>query len=220
MPRGVGYKPIQGDSQWMDQEPTGREKALAAGDFSVQLITFADMRQTPNADGLARGDVAYMYDPDDILQGVKGQVPGILQSYLPMPPRAPKAYKMEVELLRLKTFVKTGTLLNGEWGSYVTNVEIAVRVRRDDSTVALERHYRMNLEKRRTSADGRGPSGERDRSEIFYLTDQALRRIAENIGWDIRTGDARKWLIVPVSSTLPANPDISIAPALPAVSAQ
>lgn len=221
LPRGVSYVPIQESSQWMDLDPTSRERALAKGDFSLELISFTDGRQVPNANGpIAAEDISYNYDPDLILQGVKAQVPAMIQSYLPRPPHAPKAYKLEIELLRLRTYVRTGTLFTGEWGSYVTEVEVDARVRRADSTVVLQRHYRMNLHKRRSSTHGRGPTGERDRSEIFHLVDRSFRKIAENIGWEIRTGDDWEWKIEPVSPTVPFDPGITIKPSGARVSVQ
>lgn len=221
LPRGVFYEPIQENGQWIDQEPTSRERRLANGDFSMQVIGFTDARQFPNSEGLVTPDIAYRYDPENILQGVKSQVPSILQSYLPAPTSATKAYKVEIELLRLNTLIKTGTLWTGTWGSYFSSIEIVARVRRADSTVALERHYRMELERKRSSPTGRAPAGDIDHSEMFYLVDRSLRKIAENMAWDIRSGDDARWKPEKTASAKTASakaspdevPAVSIAPA-------
>jgi hypothetical protein len=59
----------------------------------------------------------------------------------------------------------------------------------------MQRTYTLHDEQARDSNLGRGPSKERDRARMYDLTESMLRKICEQIGWDLRQRDARVWEI-------------------------
>lgn len=168
---------------------TDREKVLLRSDFSVALNQFSDKRSLRSLMAQQPKGIMYQYDPDDLLQGVTYRLPALLETYLTYRPRKAKHYQVEAAVTELQAYIKTGSLLDGRFGRYAVRLELAVVVRRPDSRVVLARHYRQRLEGPRKSYDGRNPSVETDRATMLDLVDAAMRKTAENIGWDIRGND-------------------------------
>lgn len=172
---------------------TDREKVLFRSDFSVALNQFEDKRTPRSLMAQQPKGIIYQYDPDDLVQGVTYRLPVLLETYLTYRPRKDKHYQVDVAVTELQTFIKTGSFLDGRFGRYAVRLELAVVVRRPDSRVVLARHYRQRLEAPRKSYDGRNPTAETDRAAMFDLVDMAMRRTADNIGWDIRRNDYLRW---------------------------
>lgn len=185
--------PVDETGAWTQHGATAREKAIAASNFSMELVKFTDARRPRSLEAETPDQIIHQYDPDQLLQGLKFRIPNIMERYLAYKPHQPKNYKLEVELVRLRTLVKTGTLWSGSWGRYSVDMELRVIARRDDSTVVMQRTYHLAEEQPRQSHLGRGPSKERDRARMYDLTESMLRKICEQIGWDLRQRDARVW---------------------------
>lgn len=180
---------------WTEHEATAREKTIAASDFSVELVRFTDERRARSLEAETPDQLVHQYDPDELLQGINYRVPNMLERYLAYKPRMQKNYKVEVSLTKLLTLVKTGNLWSGSWGRYSVDMELQVIARRDDSTVVMQRTYTLHDEQPRSSNLGRGPSKERDRARMYDLTESMMRKICEQVGWDLRQRDARVWTV-------------------------
>lgn len=172
---------------------TDREKVLFRSDFSVELNQFTDKRTPRSLMAQQPKGIIYQYEPDDLVQGVTYRLPTLLETYLTYRPRKAKHYQVDVAVTELQTYIKTGNIFDGRFGRYAVRLELAVVVRRPDSRVVLARSYRQRLEAPRKSYDGRNPTLETDRAAMFDLVDMAMRKTAENIGWDIRRNDYLKW---------------------------
>jgi hypothetical protein len=192
--RVVEYPPYEGEG-YTEREPTEREKLLARADFSVEMVRFADARR-PRSTALAtpEGNI-YDYEPDELLQGVTYKVPVLVNKYLAWRPKTEKHYRVEMELEQLHARIISGNLWSGNMGRYATDVEARVMVRRPDSQVVLNKVYTAVLEQKRPTFNGRNPSKEMDRARVYDLVEDAFRAIAEDIAWDIRQQDARKWKV-------------------------
>lgn len=190
---GRDRMPLDETGPWTNKPPTEKELLLSRSDFSVEIVRFTDNRRPRSMEMLSDDQLIYQYDPDQLLGGVSYQVPGILGKFLSYRPKQPKHYKVEVDLKRLETVIKTGTLRSGSWGRYSVAMDVQVTVRRPDSSVVFIRTYRYTPTQRRDDYDGRGPSKERDRARMYDLVEASLREAAEDIGWDIRQRDARRW---------------------------
>ena len=195
---------------------TDREKVVFRSDFSVELNQFTDQRTPRSLQAQQPKGIIYQYDPDDLLQGVTYRLPVLLETYLTYRPRKAKHYQVDVAVTELQTYIKTGNIFDGRFGRYAVRLELAVVVRRPDSRVVLARSYRQRMETTRSSYDGRNPTVETDRAAMFDLVDMAMRKTAENIGWDIRRNDYFRWDVQddanqPAAAPLPTNPTV-VAP--------
>jgi hypothetical protein len=195
---------------------TDREKVVFRSDFSVELNQFADQRTSRSLLAQQPKGIIYQYDPDDLLQGVTYRLPVLLETYLTYRPRKMRHYHVDVAVTELQTYIKTGNIFDGRFGRYAVRLELAVVVRRPDSRVVLARSYRQRLEATRSSYDGRNPTLETDRAAMFDLVDTAMRKTAENIGWDIRRNDYLRWDVQddanqPAAAPLPTSPTV-VAP--------
>lgn len=202
--KGIDRMPEDETGPWTYRDPTEKELLLSRSDFSVEIVRFTDVRHPRSMEVESRDQQIYTYDPDRLLNGVDTNLPGMLGKYLSYRPKMPKHYKVEIELKKLITTIKTGTLLSGHWGRYNVQITLNVVARRPDSTVALEKTYRLDEEQARTDYDGRGPTKERDRARMYDLSEETLRKMAESIGWDIRQQDARKWK-APAPQSIPTR---------------
>ncbi|PZP39729.1 MAG: hypothetical protein DI585_03145 [Pseudomonas fluorescens] len=187
--------PVDETGPWTNREPTQRELVLSRSDFSVEIVRFTDARRPRSMELESDDQMIHTYDPDNLLGGVSYQVPGILGKYLSYRPKQMKHYKVEIDVKSLNTQIKTGKLWSGSWGRYSVTTELNVLVRRPDSTVVFNRVYRYEQEQARKDYNGRGPTKERDRARMFDLTESVLRKAAEDIAWDIRQRDARRWRV-------------------------
>ncbi len=222
--KGIDKVPLDETGSWTYRDPTEKELLLARSDFSVEIVRFTDSRR-PRSMVLETNDqMIYQYDPDTLMAGVTTNVPGILGKYLSYRPRMPKHYKVEVDVRKLVTNIQTGTFWSGHWGRYHVAFEVDVIARRPDSSVVLKRTYRFDETQKREDYNGRGPTKERDRARMFDLTESILRKTAEQIGWELRMRDARKWKVaapqdIPTRLNLPpvdhasGNPDVDTIPA-------
>ena len=216
--------PLDETGPWTNRAPTEKELLLSRSDFSVELVRVTDARYPRSMEALSRDQSIYQYDPDTLLGGVSTQVPAILSKYLSYRPKQPKHYKVEIEIKKLRADILTGTFWSGFWGRYRAELELKVIARRPDSTVAVQRVYTFKQEQQREDYDGRGPSKERDRARMYDLVESLIRKSAEDIGYDIRQRDARKWK-APAPQSIPTqlnrppvdraagNPDIDTVPA-------
>jgi hypothetical protein len=191
--KGTERLPVDETGVWTFKDPTERELLLARSDFSVEMVRFTDARRPRSMELASNDQMIYQYDPDTLLGGVSYNVPAILSKYLTYRAKMPKHYKVEVDVKKLTTVIKTGTLLSGSWGRYSVEIELDVIARRPDSTVAFSRNLKFSREQRREDYNGRGPTRERDRARMHDLAESLLRKAAEEIGWNIRQRDARKW---------------------------
>lgn len=196
--------PLDETGPWTNRTPTEKELLLARSDFSVELVRVTDARYPRSMEALSRDQVIYQYDPDTLLGGVSTQVPAILGKYLSYRPKQPKHYKVEIEIKKLRTDILTGTFWSGFWGRYHADLELRVIARHPDSTVAVQRIYTLQEEQERQDYDGRGPSKERDRARMYDLVESLIRKSAEDIGWDIRQRDARRWK-APAPQSIPTR---------------
>lgn len=197
---GHDTMPLDETGVWTNRAPTHKERTLGRSDFSVEIVRFTDSRR-PRSMELTSGDqLIHQYDPDRLMGGLTYQVPAILGKYLSYRPKQPKHYKVEIDLKRLETVIKTGTFWSGSWGRYSVTAEVMATVRRPDSSVVFVRTYRYDPMQARKDYSGRGPSKERDRARMYDLTESVLREAAQDIGWDIRQRDARNWHVEPPHS--------------------
>lgn len=221
---GIDKQPIDETGSWTYRDPTEKELLLARSDFSVEVVRFTDSRRPRSMQLETRDQMIYQYDPDSLMGGVSTNVPAILGKYLSYRPKMPKHYKVEMDVRKLVTNIKTGTFWSGHWGRYHVAFEVSVIARRPDSTVALQKTYRYDEMQPRQDYDGRGPSKERDRARMVDLTESILRKTAEQIGWELRMRDARAWKApapqsIPTRLNLPpvdraaGNADVDTAPA-------
>ena len=192
---GRDKMPLDETGVWTNKPPTQKELLLTRSDFSVEIVRFTDSRRPRSMELQSDDQMIYQYDPDNLMGGVSYQVPAILGKYLSYRPKQPKHYKVEIDLKRLETVIKTGTLLSGSWGRYSVDAEVIATVRRPDSSVVFIRTYRYDPKQARKDHSGRGPTKERDRARMYDLTESVLREAAEDIGWDIRQRDARHWKV-------------------------
>ncbi|RYG58965.1 MAG: hypothetical protein EON60_11840 [Alphaproteobacteria bacterium] len=191
--KGTDSLPMDETGEWTYRDPSEKELLLARSDFSVEMVRFTDSRRPRSMELQSDDQMIYQYDPDTLMGGVSYNVPAILGKYLSYRPRMPKNYKVEVELKRLTTVIKAGTLWSGSWGRYNVDLEVTMIARRPDSTVVARKSFRYNKDQRREDFNGRGPTKERDRTRMYDLTETLLRKAAEDIGWEIRQRDARRW---------------------------
>ncbi len=190
---GRDKMPVDETGEWTFRDPTEKELLLARSDFSVEMVRFTDSRRPRSMELQSDDQMIYQYDPDTLMGGVSYNVPAILGKYLSYRPKMPKHYKVEIDIKRLTTVIKTGTLLTGSWGRYSVDMEIAVIARRPDSTVAMSKSFTYSQQQKREDYNGRGPTKERDRARMYDLTETMLRKAAEDIGWNLRQRDARNW---------------------------
>lgn len=192
--RAVEYPPYEGEG-YTEREPTEREKVIARSDFSAELVRFSDSRR-PRSTALAtpEGNI-YDYEPDELLQGVTFKVPVLMNKYLAWRPKVAKHYRVEMDLEQLHSRIISGNLWSGNMGRYTADIEARVMVRRPDSQVVLNKIYTISLEQKRPTFNGRPPSKEMDRARAYDLVEDSFRQIAEDIAWDIRQNDARKWKV-------------------------
>ncbi|MCP5405443.1 MAG: hypothetical protein H6922_04385 [Pseudomonadaceae bacterium] len=184
---GVGYT---------NREPTEREKLIAKSDFSVELVRFEDVRRPRSTVPHPRDTVIYEYQPDELLQGIAYKAPVLLSKHMEYKTPAEKNYKVEVELEKLRTYIATGTILTGHFGQYTVELEARVLARRPDSQVVVYRPYTLTLTEKRNSFNARNPTKEMDRARMYDLSEDAFRRLSEDVMWDLRQFDARRWDIV------------------------
>lgn len=217
--------PIDETGPWTARDPTEKELLLARSDFSMEVVRFTDSRRPRSMEVDSADQNIYVYDPDVLMGGVSYNVPAILGKYLSYRPKMPKHYKVEIDVKRLRTNIKTGTLWSGSWGRYSVDMELQVTARRPDSTVAMVKTFRYDQTQPREDHNGRGPTKERDRARMFDLTESVLRKAAEDIGWNLRQRDARTWKApapqsIPTRLNLPpvdrasGTPDADAAPRL------
>jgi hypothetical protein len=192
---GRDKMPIDETGVWTNRPPTEKELVLTRSDFSVEIVRFTDSRRPRSMELQSDDQLIYQYDPDTLMGSVSHQVPAILSKYLSYRMKQPKHYKVEIDLKRLETVIKTGTFMSGSWGRYSVNAEVVATVRRPDSSVVFIRTYRYDPMQPRENYDGRGPSKERDRARMYDLTESVMREAAQDIGWDIRQRDARRWKV-------------------------
>jgi hypothetical protein len=191
-PNSIVYPPYEGTGL-NEREPTEKEKLYGRGDYSVELVRFEDLRRPRSLAATAGDDVIYEYEPDELLQGVTYKVPVLMNKYMTWRPKQQKHYKAEMQLRKLHTRVMTGRLWSGNFGRYTVEVEAHVVVRRPDSRVAVNRSYTFELQQKRTTSNGRSPSKEMDRARQYEITEDAFRRLAEAVVYDIRRLDSRRW---------------------------
>ena len=217
--------PLDETGPWTASDPTQKELLLSRSDFSMEIVRFTDGRRPRSMELDSKDQTIYQYDPDVLMGGVSYNVPAILGKYLSYRPKMPKHYKVEIDVKRLVTKIKTGTFMSGSWGRYSVDMELAVTVRRPDSSVAMVKTLRYDEEQPREDHSGRGPSKERDRARMFDLTESVLRKAAEDIGWNVRQRDARTWKVeapqsIPTRLNLPpvdrasGTPEADAAPRL------
>lgn len=188
-----GLIPVDETGPWTSRGPTQKEVILAKSDFSVDIVRFTDVRRPRSMEVDTPDQIISFYDPDVLMQGVSVQVPALLNKYLAYRPKKAKHYKVEMDLHKLRTTIKTGTFWSGSWGRYDVDMELRALARRPDSKAVWAKTYRIHLDQPRESLNGYAPSKERDRARMFDLTETVMRNAAEQIGWDIRQRDARTW---------------------------
>lgn len=213
--RAAEYTPVAEIGPWSEIDPTGMERKLALSDFSVELVRFVDSRRPQSREARIPDRIIYEYEPDELMQGVSYRFPVLVEKYACYRPKMAKEYKLEVELKRLQTVIKTGTLLTGSYGRYNVNMEIAVLVRRADSTPVLQKHYRYEIETRRKAYDERSPSKELDRAKMYELVEQGIRQMSANMSWDLYTEDAPHWKVEPRKPMVKAAETPAVIPASP-----
>jgi hypothetical protein len=185
---------------------TEKELLLARADFSVEVARLTDSRRPRSLEHEAPDQIIYEYEPDNLIQSLVYRGPVLLNKFLAYRPKSAKHYLVEVDVLRLDSYIAKGKFMNGGHdGRYVTALEFEALVRRPDSQIVLRRTYTLKQDLPRKSHDGRHASKELDRATMYDVVEDGFRRLAENLAWDIRQTDARTWKINP-ASLVPAIP--------------
>jgi hypothetical protein len=191
---GTAYGPAHEAGPWVQEAPREKEMLLAKSDFSVGVVRFTDLRRPRSMEDGPDDRRLYLFEPDTLLSGVSTRLPALFEKYLAYRPQVAKHYKVELELRQLRTEVLAGTFFSGRsMGRYEVSMEILATARRPDSSVVLQKVYRYQETQPRGGSDGRGPSKEMDRARLTDLVDAGVRLTAQNIGWALRQGDARRW---------------------------
>lgn len=187
------YPPYEGVG-FTAKDPTERERLIARGGFSVEVVRFSDERLPRLTAERPADNLIYQYEPGQLMGGLTYRMPVLFNKYLAYRPKAPKHYRAELELVRMFTEIRPGSFFyGGSMGKYVVTMEVRALVRRNDSRVALDKTYTIDIEQRRETFNGRSPSAEMDRSRMYDMAEMAVRQASEQIGWDIRMKDARYW---------------------------
>lgn len=166
---------------------------VAKSDFSMEVVRFTDNRR-PRSLNRAPTELSMdVYDPDSVVQGITTRLPAIYEKYLAYRPKQLKHYKVELDLLDLRTEVLNGNVWSGRFGRYSIALEIEATVRRPDSRVVVRRVYRVADTQKRATYDGRSPSQTMDETRLMALVDAAVRKTAMDLAWDVRQFDALRW---------------------------
>lgn len=167
---------------------------VAKSDFSMEVVRFTDSRRPRSLERGPEEQAMDVYDPETVLHGVSTRLPALYEKYLAYKPKQPlKHYKIEFDVLDLRTEVLNGNFWSGRFGRYAIALEIEAIVRRPDSSVILRRVYKVEDGQHRKTYDGRSPSQAMDETRLTALVDAAVRKTAMDLAWDIRQVDARTW---------------------------
>lgn len=166
-------------------------KRLAENVFDLEVIRFTDARHPAGRVPKTSPRIIYEYEPDRLLNGVKYRIPVLLEKNFDLTNVPEPIYKVEVELLKLRTLVATGGLLEGKHGKYVVELETHITVREPDSSVMFAETFDIELSERRFAGNARSPSAEYDQQELFALTEAAIRQVAQKVAWKTRRTHAK-----------------------------
>lgn len=167
-------------------EATDTPDYIERQDFLLSIIRFEDRRRPRAKAAEARDDIIYEYTPDDLLGGVSTRLPVLFSKHFGYGATKPNTLLVELDLQRLKTYIQTGTFSTGQFGSYNAELEVDVTVRDTDSSVLRVETYRDAISLRRNSFSGRSPSSEMDRSRMYQMVEEAVRRMTYTINMDAR----------------------------------
>ncbi|PIZ31900.1 MAG: hypothetical protein COY40_00820 [Alphaproteobacteria bacterium CG_4_10_14_0_8_um_filter_53_9] len=190
------YPPYEG-AGFTDRLPTEKERILSRKDFSIEVASVKDDRR-PRSDAMDATDtIIYEYEPNDLLQGVTYRAPVLINKYLTYGPKKTKHYLADIKMHKMKAQIISGTFLKGGHnGQYRVILEGEIQARRAESSlIVLNQPFAYELVQARRSFDGRHPSAEMDRARTYDLMEDAFRKLAERIAWQIRQQDARYWNI-------------------------
>ncbi len=185
--------PPHESGKWVDGTPRERELLVAKTDFSMEVVRFTDIRRPRSLNQAPDEQFMDVYDPENVLQGITTRMPALYEKYLAYKPKQLKHYKVEFDLLDLRTEVLNGNLWSSRFGRYAIALELEVTVRRPDSSVILRRVYKVEDTQNRDSGNGRSPSQKMDEARLMALVDAAVRKTAMDLAWDVRQLDARRW---------------------------
>lgn len=185
--------PPHESGEWIDGTPREREMLVAKTDFSMEVVRFTDIRRPRSMNIAPKEQFIDVYDPENVLQGISTRMPMLYEKYLAYKPKQLKHYKVEFDLLDLRTEILNGNFWSGRFGRYAIALELEATVRRPDSSVVLRRVYKVQDEQPRRSGDGYSPSQKMDEVRLMALVDAAVRKTSMDLAWDVRQLDARRW---------------------------
>lgn len=167
-------------------EQTTIPKYLEKLDFTMDIIRFEDRRRARSIPKDPTGNVIYEYDADQLLSGVSHRLPVLFSKHFGYGLVKPNTLLVEIDLQKLKTSIKTGTISTGKFGRYFIDLEADITVRDTDSSVLNTETYKQTFDLKRTSFDGRSPSSEMDRSRMYQVVEEAVRRMVADVVKDTK----------------------------------
>ena len=184
--KGVEYG-VALDSDNLIYRDTGAKiGALKRSNFTIDLIRFTDARIPENFENMVSDEVIYEYVPDKIMHGVGSYLAPTINHYLKYGKRKENIYKMEVELKRVRTFIRTGDFLSGPFGKYVAALEGDVVIRDEDSKVIMQTSIQVVNEEKRKAIDGSHPNMKQDRKAMMIAVRNGAKTFALKSAWGLR----------------------------------
>ena len=167
-------------------------KRIAQNNFDLEIIRFTDARLPAGRVPLENPRVIYEYDPEDLLNGVNYRIPVLLDKNFDLTNVPEPIYKVEVDLLKLRTYISTGGLWEGKHGKYNIELETLITVREPNSAIIFQENYDIDLTDKRYAGNARSPSAKYDQQSMFNLTEAAIRQIAQKVAWRMRAAHNKR----------------------------
>lgn len=165
-----------------------QEKALKEEGISIDIIRFDDRRKPESLVPSPDDDIIYEYMADRLLANAPRQIHGLLARDMNFANRVGHVFLAEVDLRYIRTTIRQGDFWSGHYGKYVVDMEVAVTVRGQDSSVLVSDSFSVRRERERVASGGRNPNQELDRKRMMETVSDAARELAVDIGWAVRQG--------------------------------
>ncbi|MDD9912710.1 MAG: hypothetical protein OXR68_02230 [Alphaproteobacteria bacterium] len=163
-----------------------RTKRFSEDAFMLEVIRFKDARLPREKMPDVSQNVIYEYRPEELLSGVNYRLPVLFDKHFNVGRQQEPAYRVELDLLKIRTIIRTGNIRVGPLGRYDVETEFDVVVRRPDSSILFKDIIAVHLDRSRKSMKGRDPAADLDRQRMYDLTEAAVQKTAQKIIWGVR----------------------------------